>query len=333
MFVTADRLRNFGTKHYAAPEDLHIDVPLSNISIAFINDDASFIAPQIYPVLPVGKQSDKYFIFDKADWFRVNETRRERKAPPQIVEFSVSSESYFADNFALAHELAFEDKNGANADAALDIDTSAVNFVMHGLKLDWENRVASQLTSTSNVGSSNTLSGTDQWSDFANSDPFNDVEVGKEAIQSSTGRKANLMVIGQPVVNKLRNHPDIIDRIKYTQTAFIQDGESALLAQAFGVDRVLIGSAVKNTAIEDLSASMSFIWGKDVLIAHVAPTPGLRTASLGYAFRWTVPGIPDMIAERHIFQDRHAERIEVGYFQDEKIVASEMGYLIKDAVA
>jgi len=319
-------------KQYAIGRDLHIDVPLSNISVAYMNDDASFIAPSIYPVVSVQKQSDKYYIFDKEDWFRIPNTRRARKGEAQIVEFSISSESYFADNYALAHEIAFEDKNGANADQVLDIDVSAAEFVTHKLKLDWEKRLASQLTSTSNVGSSVTLSGTDQWSDFANSDPFDDIEIGKEAVHTTTGRKANLIVLGQPVVNKLRNHPDIIDRIKYTQTAFIQDNEAPLLAQAFGVSKVLIGGAVENTAVENLSASMSYVWGKDVLVAHVAPSPGLRTASLGYSFRWTVPGIPNMLVERHTIPLRHTERIEIGYFQDEKIIASEMGYLIKDAV-
>ena len=49
-------------------QQVHIDGPLTNISIAYRNP--VYIAEQIFPSVPVQKISDKYFIYTKADWLR-----------------------------------------------------------------------------------------------------------------------------------------------------------------------------------------------------------------------------------------------------------------------
>ena len=41
--------------------DVHIDSPLTNISIAYMQDQKEYIADKIFPVVPVDKQGDKYF--------------------------------------------------------------------------------------------------------------------------------------------------------------------------------------------------------------------------------------------------------------------------------
>ena len=53
----------------------HIDAALTNVSIAYAN--AEYIFDQIFPIVPVAKQSNKFFVFPKASWFR-NETRGSR---------------------------------------------------------------------------------------------------------------------------------------------------------------------------------------------------------------------------------------------------------------
>jgi hypothetical protein len=40
--------------------DVHIDGPLANISIAYKN--AGYIADQVFPIVTVQKKSDKYFV-------------------------------------------------------------------------------------------------------------------------------------------------------------------------------------------------------------------------------------------------------------------------------
>ncbi|NBO09074.1 MAG: hypothetical protein EBV30_06965, partial [Actinobacteria bacterium] len=50
--------------------DVHVDAILTNISVAYIQEQAAYVASRIFPTVPVEKQSDKYFIYTKGDWFR-----------------------------------------------------------------------------------------------------------------------------------------------------------------------------------------------------------------------------------------------------------------------
>jgi hypothetical protein len=50
--------------------DVHVNRPLTSISTAYIQDAKDFVASEMFPVVPVEKQSDRYFTYTKADWFR-----------------------------------------------------------------------------------------------------------------------------------------------------------------------------------------------------------------------------------------------------------------------
>ena len=42
------------------PSAVHIDQPLTNLTIAYVQDQNAFIADKVFPVVGVERQSDKY---------------------------------------------------------------------------------------------------------------------------------------------------------------------------------------------------------------------------------------------------------------------------------
>ena len=48
--------------------DVHIDAALSNMAVSYKN--GNYIAEDIFPSVPVTKQSDKYYVWTKDYWFR-----------------------------------------------------------------------------------------------------------------------------------------------------------------------------------------------------------------------------------------------------------------------
>jgi len=315
----------------ATGRDLHIDTPLTNMVIGF--EPQGFVVQNIFPSVAVKKQSDVYYKWEKGDFFRIPDTLRAPKTKGRSVVFNVSSDTYYAPNYALVHEEAFEDMG--NADQVLKGRQKRVRALKNLLYLDWENRVASMLTSGSNLGSYTTLSGTSQWSDYANSDPVNDIETGKEAIRSTTGLDTNLIIVGHTAHRKLIHHPDILDRIKYVQKGVVT---ADVLAAVFDVERYVVGKTIKNTGSEGLTDSFSDVWGDNVVLAHVTngPDPDGKDPSLGYSFRWEAPGLGGNQWAAEIWNDPNGGNYEnrrLQYFQDEKITASELGYLIIDTVA
>src|SRR3990172_10879137 len=58
------------------PSDLHVDVPLTNLSIAYFQDESKYIADKVFGNIPVQKQSDLFWRYNKGDWFRSDAQKR-----------------------------------------------------------------------------------------------------------------------------------------------------------------------------------------------------------------------------------------------------------------
>ncbi|MCL5271153.1 MAG: hypothetical protein M1457_11550, partial [bacterium] len=68
--------------------EVHIDAALTNLSVGYRNP--AFIADLLAPVVPVRKQSDKYFIHDAArEAFRASNDRRAPGAEASEVDFTL----------------------------------------------------------------------------------------------------------------------------------------------------------------------------------------------------------------------------------------------------
>lgn len=305
-------------------KDAHHDAPLSNLAVKAFASSEGFIANQVFPVVPVMKESDRYYIIDPDSWLRIPFTKRARKTSAREVEYQVSSDNYFAENYSLLTTNAHEDL--ANADNAIRLRENSALFVTEMLLRDNESRVALTCTSGTNLGSYVTLSGVNQWSDYTNSDPIADVTTARAFIRNNTGIEANTMVIDFDSKQMLRRHPLLLDMFKYTQGGMLEDKE---LAHVFDVAQVLTASGIKNNAREGATSSLTSIWGKNVIIAHIEPGVSLQTKTFGLTMRWTPAGFPAPVqASRYEHHDKskHAEVVEVGVFQDEKIVAKNLSY-------
>lgn len=307
--------------------DVHIDVPLSNICVEAFRV-GNFVGPTLFPIVPVGKQSDAYYTIPKGAWLRnPGSTLRAPKASPRRVEFDVSTDNYFAQNYALAVENPFE--LIANADNPIMLRQRSARKVVEDLMRDMELRIANQVTSISNIGSGVVLTGSNKWSDYLSSDPVADVSTGTAFIRSQTGIIPNTLLLDWDTYQMVRRHPVILDMFKYTQGGLANDAE---LVEVFKVQRLLISNAIRNGANEGAANSIMNIWGNNALLCYVDPAgPSMQTATFGLGFRWQPPELPaPMVASVYNDPDpgKKIEITEVGYYQAEKIVAKELAYLI-----
>ncbi len=306
--------------------DVYFDTPLTNVAIRAFQSAEGYVGTRLFPSVPVGKQSGRYYTIDKDTWLRVHNTRRAPKTAPNRIEFKVSSDGYFADNHALAADIAREDL--ANADNAVRLRENHTLNTVDGLLRGLEDRIAKLVTSISNIGSGVALAGTAKWSDFINSDPIADVTTAHAFIQNNTGLMPNTMVMDKDTFMVVRRHPALLDLYKYTAGGQLTDAQ---LAATFGVQNLWLATGIVNRAVEGATASIVNIWGNNVLMARIIPGTSLETATLGLGFRWTPAGIPaPMQVVRYADPDpgKKTDVVEVGYYQDERVVAASLGYLI-----
>jgi hypothetical protein len=305
---------------------VHVDQALTNVSVAYKN--AQFVGDQVFPVVPVSKQSNKYFIYSK-DRFRIVEDARRPGARANEIDWTLSTDTYYAEGHALAQ--AIPDEMRANADQAIDVDVDTTETLTDLLYLQREIVAASVATNPAVVTQNATLSGTSQWSDFTNSDPVAAVEAQKSTIQQQVGQIPNALLVSYPVFQQLRSHPQIIDRFKYTQVGIIQPDN---LKAVFNVDYFYIASTIKNTAKEGDPDNFQYVWGKNALLFYRPTAPGRRTVSLGYQFTWLFgANSGGFLVKRYRDESRTADVVETQLYYDLKVVASPAAYLWLSAVA
>lgn len=324
------------------PGDVHVNTPLTNISIAFLQNASNFVATRVFPNIPVSKQSDRYYVYARGDFNRDEMQERAPATESAGGGYSLdNTPTYFANRFSFHKDI--PDEVRANADAALNPDREATAFVTHKALIKREklwvaNYFAGSIWANEYTGVSSNPTGSNklQWND-ANSTPIEDVRLGKRVIAQSTGFEPNKLVVGRAVFDALLDHPDIIDRIKYGQTAGAPAMAGAdVLAKLFGVDEVLVMNAVENTAKEGQAAAHSFIGGKNCLLTYATPAPGLMTPTAGYTFSWT--GLLGSGAEGNRIRSfrmeaLNADRVEIDMSFDLKLVSADLGAFWNGIVA
>lgn len=325
------------------PGDVHVNTPLGNISIAYIQEAGNFVADKVFPNIPVQKQSDRYYTYDRGNF---NRDEMEVRAPGTQSaggEYTVdNTPTYFAPIYAFHHDI--PDQRRANADAVIDPDREATLLVSQkGLlkreKLFVTKYFAGGIWSGGDDDGVSAAPGANeflQWNDAA-STPIEDIRAAKTTVLEETGFEPNTLVIGQRVFDALIDHPDIVDRVKYGQTA----GGPAMidtteLQALFKVQRIFIMKAVENTAAEGATNVHAFIGGKKALLAYSTPTPGLMTPTAGYTFSWNgflgASAVGSRI-KKFRMEPESSDRVEIEMAFDQKLVAAELGYFFDTAVA
>lgn len=327
------------------PSDVHVNVPLTNISVAYIQNAQNFIASRMYPVIPVDKQTNRYITYDRGYWNRDNMAVRAPATRAERTGWKLdNTPSYSCILWALAHDV--PDEVVANTDAPVDNPRAATILLTQASLIRREKlwtaahfNTGKWTTEYGGVALSGSVDATHvlQWND-PGSTPIEDVRRAKRAMLQLTGFEPNVLALGRAVYDALVDHPDIIDRLKYGQTA----GSPAMasresLARLFEVERIEVSAAIENTAVEGQANVHAFIGGKHALLAYVPKQPGLMIPSAGYTFAWRgLMGMDEqgtrMLSYR-LGPDVRAESHEIEMAIDQKQVAADLGAFFYTVVA
>jgi len=322
------------------PNSVHIDQPLTNLTVAYMQSTDNFVADRVFPNVPVQSMTDKYYIYDRENFNRSGE--RKPLAPgtaPERVGMAISTDSYSVKTFGMAH--AFDFQTLANADDPLQLRSAAANQLqmlnMIDRELDWmSNYFATGIWDTeyTGVGSSPSAGEVIQWDDYTNSTPIVDVRNAKRAATLAAGGfTPNVMVVTRDVHDTLCDHPDILDRLNggatTTNPALAEREE---LARIFAVDEYMVIDAIHNTAAEGAAESNAYVAEKKAALYYRPVAPGLMVPAAGYNFVWDALenssgyGVNVLSFENdELARQGIAQELQVIQAYDQKVVSSEMG--------
>lgn len=322
------------------PGAVHVNRPLSMMSLAYDPLTEGYVADKVFPGIDVSNQTDSYWTFDRSYFLR-NEVRE--RAP--LTEsagggYEQGLATYLAKRQSVHQDV--PDELRANTDE-LDADGGATSWVTAQLWLNKEITFAAKamvtgvwgtdVTGVAGVPAGNQVK---QWND-ATATPIADIATYSTLIQSTTGRRGTKLVMGRQVWDRVKNHPTIIDLIKYGQTP----GSAAMVtkqavAGLFEVEEILVMEGLFNSAKEGATPAYSFIGGKSALLVSTPARPGLRTASAGYTFNWSgLVGSQENGIRIKKFRMEHlsADRIEGDMAYDQKVIAPDLGVFFATLVA
>lgn len=317
---------------------VHVDAILTNISTAYMQEQKNFIADKVFLPLGVKKRSDLYFRYSKDDFNTDAMTVRGDGAESAGTSYALSQDAYVTTVYALHQDLG--DQLMENADAPLDPKRDATMFLTQKALIRKDVQLANDAFATGiwgtdvvGVPGTPTTGQVVQWNDFTSSDPIGDIENARDTVLQTTGQEGNVFVMGYKVFKILKQHPDIIDRIKYTTSDVPTE---ALLAKLFGFDEVIVAKAVYNQAGEGQTGVFNYITGNTALVLHRPQSAGVMVPTAGYQFHWegVSNGIGDQIGIKSWYnQDRAATRVEAQIAFTNKIVGADLGYFFSSIVA
>jgi len=311
--------------------DVHIDQLATNASIAYRN--TSYIADEAFPLLPVQKQSNIILGYDKSYWFRDEARMASPGAEVPVAEYAVNStDTYFCHRHRLGR-LVFDEQRD-NADAPINLDREAVEFLTDKIQLRREVQFVNSHFVTGDWTTDKT-GGTDftVWSNYAGSSPLVDVTSYQDTVDALIGRDPNKFIVGKQVYIQLKNHPDIIDLIKYTQRGQITPD---LLASLLEFEKFLIGRALYTTTKEgtaEASVVYSRVWGKNGLMLYTPPSPSLMTPSAGYTIVWQRVAGAIQYLQRFRREEAEADLLVINSYFSQKKTSADAGLFLSGAVA
>lgn len=319
---------------------IHIDRALTNMSVAFMQDASVFIADKVFPVVPVQKQSDTYFIYSKEDFFRDEAQERADGAESAGGTYDVElAPPYFCRVKAYHKDVTEQER--VNSDDPLRPDQDSTEFVSHKLllkrEIDWATayfQTGVWDTELSGVAADPSTNQVLQWN-VATSDPIKLIRDQKTKMVEETGYMPNKLILSPYAFNALCEHPLILDRIKYTQKGVVT---KELLASLLDVEEIYIPYAIKNSSNKGKDGVMSFIMGKHALLCYAPKAAGIKKPSAGYIFAWKGLKGAGAYGNRIVripmpWLGMETERIEGEMAYDIKKVSGALGCFFKDIVA
>lgn len=312
--------------------DVHVNRPLVDVSVAYMQSDTEMVATRVFPQVNVLKKSDLFYVYERADWYRSEARRRAPGTESAGAGWNLSTQPYRCDRWSIHKDIA--DDIRANSDAALRPDMEATEFVTQQCMLARE-IVWTDSYFTPGVWANDVTPAT-LW-DAGGSTPIVDIRAEIFAMKAATGYRPNVLTLSPRVWQVLQDHPDFLGRVNSGQTP----GGPAIvnlqtLAAVLELEEVNVAWGVRNTAIEGAAESTDFIVGNHALLAYRARRPGLMVPSAGYTFAWTGLLGAGAFANRiksFRLEREEVDRVECDLAFECNVVAPELGTLFEDPIS
>lgn len=329
---------------YLMPGDLHVNRNLTTVMVAYQQQASQFIADRIFPNIPVDRPTDFYNKMGRKAFLQSNMQKRAPRTETPGVDWNFTRDTFATEVWGLHHDV--EDQMRSTADENWNLDRTGTELITQQAlirrELEWYDSFFSTGVWQDDVTGVTTSPGAGEFQRFdeSGSSPINVFRKARRRFHKRTGLRPNFVLFGSGVWDTIIDHPEFIERIKYTQSAISLSQQ--LVASALEIDNVYVSEAVQATdQTDELNADVvpdtEYIGGEgDFLLGYANPRPSRENPSAGYTFSWR--GYLGASAfggriKKFRMEAIAADRIEIESAYDFKVVSPELGSFYSGAVA
>lgn len=308
------------------------DPVLTSLSVAFMQNE--FLSDIVAPRVPVSIKHGSYPEYDKSNFDVEDAPDRKGMDVAEEIGFSVEDKPY-ACKWKSRRVGISQDDIDEGAILGVDPVADAAEIVGEKMKRLREKRVAEVYNTATNFITLNDYSVSNliniYFDDYVSdpttykSDPFKVVGKCKKAMQLLCGQFPNHIWANPDIWEVIENHP-LRDR-KSSQN---QDKiTNSALPDVFKNMKRLEAQAIYNASKKGRTVSNSYVWGNNIYLAYITPSPGKKKASAVYTFDF----LGGLKTEQYLPPaERKGVWVEGNEIVDEKRVCDVCIYIIKNVL-
>lgn len=301
-----------------------VDKLLTGVSLRI--NPTNYVSEALLPRITVPQHSGLIGVYGTRNLEVTGELQGGMTQFPRITENETTLVQYLLRTVGRESVVTLEDKR--NYDRPFDALQDRTLELTDRVWLEKEKHLVDQITNPAVITQNTTLGGTDQYSDYANSDPLVDFSTARSAVYNSVGTPPDTVVMSWEVFNILSTHPALVRSLGFADNRPGGLNEQEM-ARAMKVDRVLIAGAVYKPVG---AVGTQSVWGKDILFCVSPRAASTRQMSIGYHF--TLSGTSSRQVFRYNLNNPpESEAISVRDIFQMNITYPTAGYLIIDAIA
>ena len=290
-----------------------------------------FIGLALLPIFEVSEQSADYPKIPIESLIKIQDTKRAPRANYGRSDYEFETGTYACEENGWEEPV---DDSEANLYGRYFIaEEVAVKRATDILLRGQEVRIAAMMF---NSGNFTVADAAIPWNTSATAVPRTNVEAGKIAMRAASGLEPNVIAMSKKSFTYLMLTAEITTAFRYTNPIEIggMEAQKRIMAQYFGVDRVLVGDAIKDTAKKGQVFSLGDIWDDEYVGLFKVSAGGndLREPVVGRTFLWTADSPGNIVTEQYREEQRRSNIYRVRHNVDECFIFQGAGYLLGNII-
>jgi hypothetical protein len=300
------------------------------------SERAGYIATQVLPVMSVASQAGNFGKIPLEQLLQQRETRRAPGAGYARGNWTFDKATYATEEHGAEEPV--DDREAQMYAEYFDAEQVSTMRAFSSVLRNAEQRVADAVfNATTWTGAALTTAITNEWDSnhTTNAVPITDVEAAVNKVYDASGLWPNALIINRKVFRNLRNLDQIIERINSEgagNASKPSDITTAMLAQVFDLDFVIVAGTSRNSAKEGQAATPVQIWDSEyAMVCKIATSSDMREPCIGRTFHWSADGSSlGGTVESYRDEAIRGNVIRVRHDVDEVILYPQAGHLLSN---